>query len=142
MFTMKKYLPYIVIFLTTIFLFAPIFINPDILLNRGNDLTEFFWPIFLNTKKSILIYYQLPFWNNVFFGGTPLLPDPQSFLFYIPNIIFLVLPMNVGFIVSFILHIFLAGVGMYLLTNKTLKFSSTASLFSAIIYILDIQSPL
>lgn len=134
---MKKYFPYTIILLSTLLLFAPVLINPDILLNRGNDLKEFFWPVFLFIKKSILTHHQLPFWNNVFFGGTPLLSDPQSFLFYLPNIIFLFLPMNVGFIMSFMLHTFFAGVGMYILVRKGLKLTIIPSLFASVVYVLS-----
>ncbi|PJA42828.1 hypothetical protein CO176_01325, partial [Candidatus Woesebacteria bacterium CG_4_9_14_3_um_filter_39_10] len=113
----NKYFPFLVIFLTVLFFYLPIFLKPNILLERENDLQGFFWPIIYFVKNQILTNHELPLWNNVFFGGTPLLPDPQSPLFYFPNIIFLILPIGIGFIASFFLHSVLAGVGMYI-TSK------------------------
>lgn len=133
----KKILPYLIIILAVFIFYLPIFLKPNILLNRGNDLQEFFWPIIYFVKNQIITNHQLPFWNNVFFGGTPLLPDPQSPLFYLPNIIFLILPVGIGFITSFFLHSVLAGIGMYFASKDGFKFSKTASFFAAIIYIVS-----
>lgn len=103
---------------------------------RGNDLTNFFWPILYFVKNSILTYHQIPLWNNLFFSGTPLLPDPQAPIFYIPNIVFLIFKnIDTGFLVSIYFHIFAAGIGMYLLALKGFKFSKKVSLFCALIYI-------
>lgn len=109
------------------------------LLSRGNDLQEQFWPIFYFVKQQILENGTLPLWNNLFFSGTPLLPDPQSPLFYPPNTIFLLLPLGIGFIVSFLLHIILGGVGAYFAAKNGFGFSKSASLFSAALYIVSPQ---
>lgn len=130
----NKYFPFFAIFLAVLFFYLPIFLKPNILLNRGNDLQEFFWPIIHFVKNQIITNRQLPFWNNVFFGGTPLLPDPQSPLFYLPNVIFLIFPIGIGFIASFFLHSIIAGVGTYFASKNGFKFSKTASIFAAIIY--------
>jgi len=130
----NKYFPFLVIFLTVLFFYLPIFLKPNILLERENDLQGFFWPIIYFVKNQILTNHELPLWNNVFFGGTPLLPDPQSPLFYFPNIIFLILPIGIGFIASFFLHSVLAGVGMYITSKDGFGLSKTASIFAAVIY--------
>src|SRR5258708_1204779 len=133
---MKKYLPIFLVFIFTVIFYLPIFINPGIQVNRGNDLTEFFWPIFYFVRESISKYHQLPFWNNLFFSGTPLLPDPQSPIFYFPNIIFLFFRnIDTGFIVSIFSHIFLAGLGMHFLARNGFKFSIKTSLFCSFVYI-------
>jgi len=130
----NKYFPFFIIFLAASIFYLPIFLKPNILLERENDLQGFFWPIIYFVKNQILTNHQLPFWNNVFFGGTPLLPDPQSPLFYIPNIIFLILPIGIGFITSFFLHSLFGGIGTYLASKDGFGFSKTASIFAAIIY--------
>ena len=125
----------ILILITSLF-YLPILLNPAILVARGNDLTEFFWPIFDFTKHTLITFHQLPFWNNLFFSGTPLLPDPQAPIFYLPNIIFLFFTsMDSGFVVSVFLHILASGVGMYLLSKHGFKFSKTVSLFCSFVYI-------
>ncbi len=99
-------------------------------------MTQFFWPIFYFVRKTIFIYHQLPFWNNLFFSGTPLLPDPQSPIFYLPNLIFLFFKNNdTGFVISIFLHILTSGIGMYLLGKYGFKFSTKPSLFCSFIYI-------
>ena len=131
----NKYFPFFIIFIATLIFYLPIFINPKLFLNRNNDLQEFFWPLIYFVKNQIITNHQLPFWNNVFFGGTPLLPDPQSPLFYIPNVIFLILPIGAGFIVSSLFHSILAGIGTYFASKDGFGLSKTASIFAAIIYI-------
>lgn len=110
----------------------------NILTNRGNDLTDFFFPIFYFVRENILKYHQIPLWNNLFFSGTPLLPDPQSPIFYLPNIIFLIIGnIKVGFVISIILHILASGIGMYLLSRNGFKFSKKTSLFCSLLYISE-----
>ena len=77
--------------LITTLVYLPILVNPELLLERGNDLQEQFWPVFYFVKQHLLEGGSLPLWINLFFSGMPLLPDPQAPLFYLPNIIFLFL---------------------------------------------------
>ena len=133
----NKYFPFFIIFLAALIFYLPIFLKPNILLERENDLQGFFWPIIYFVKNQILTNHQLPFWNNVFFGGTPLLPDPQSPLFYIPNVIFLFLPIGIGFITSIFLHLVFGGIGIYFASKNGFGLSKAASIFAAIIYIIS-----
>jgi len=121
--------------LITTLVYLPILVNPGLLLERGNDLQEQFWPVFYFVKQHLLEGGSLPLWINLFFSGMPLLPDPQAPLFYLPNIIFLFLPIGTAFIVSFFLHTLLGGVGTYLCAREGLKYSKTASLFTASLYL-------
>lgn len=124
----------LLIFLSTLLVYTPILKTPALLLNRGNDLEEFFWPIIYFVKQQILENHQFPLWNNLFLSGMPLLPDPQSPLFYPPNLIFLFLPIDVAFIFLFILHAAIGGIGMFIL-SKNLGLKLTTSLFAVILYI-------
>lgn len=125
------------LFLVSLFSSLPFLINPRLVLNRNNDLENFFWPIFFYTKQRFLENGEIPLWNNLFFSGMPLISDPQSQIFYPPNIIFYLLPINFAFIVSIIFHILLGGIGILILTKKVFKFSSIASLFTASAYIMS-----
>lgn len=132
----KKFFPIFIILIFTTIFYLPIFIHPSILTSRGNDLTEFFWPIFYFVRERLFNNHQLPFWNNLFFSGTPLLPDPQSPIFYLPNIILLFFNnIDLGLVISIFIHIFLAGLGMFYLSNKGFKFSMKISLFCSFLYI-------
>jgi hypothetical protein len=133
---MKKFLGFFLpILAVTIIVYLPILFNPSIVVHQGNDLDGCFWSMFYLVKQQILENHAIPLWNNLILSGTPLLPDPQSPLFYLPNAIFLILPIDTAFIVSFFLHTLISGIGMYLLSNKGLKFSRSASLFCSFVYL-------
>lgn len=117
--------------------YLPVLIHPAIFLDRGNDLTEFFWPIYYFVKEQILINHQIPLWNNLILSGTPLLPDPQAPFFYIPNFIFLVLPIGIGFIVSSFFHTLFGGIGAYLASLKGFNFKKSTNIIAGIIYVLS-----
>ena len=132
------YLPVIVpLFCFTFFLYWPVIRQPEILLGRHNDLEEQFWPMVDFTKNSLLKFKELPLWNNQILSGTPLLPDPQAPMHYLPNFIFLVMQINHAYLVSFFLHTFLAGVFFYLLLRQGFQINRQASLSAAILYLLS-----
>lgn len=108
----------------------------DFILNRGNDLSEFFWPILYWTKEQILKNHQIPLWNNLHLAGTPLVSDPQAPIFYPLNVFALIMPIDAFFILSFVLHIALAAVGMYFCSKNAFKFSKRTSVILALLWAL------
>ena len=125
-----------IILAATLLFYLPILIKPAILLNRGNDLEEYYWPIAHYTKIHVSQDKVLPYWNNMFFSGTPLLPDPQSMLFYPFNFILILLPTDYAFVFWLVLHTFIGGFGAYSTSRKGFGFSKPASLFCALVYIV------
>jgi len=137
---MKKIWPYLILLgLTAIFL-SPILIDSRLFLARDNDLNEFFWPIYYYVKNQMISYHTFPLWNNIFLSGTPLLPDPQSPLFYLPNVLFLILPIGACFILSSFSHIFAGVIGAFLL-GRELKLKTIPSLIFASLYLLTSRLP-
>src|SRR3989344_69034 len=128
---------FLIILGITIFFYLPIILHPEILVARDNDLQQQFWPFFYYIKQNFWQFHELPFWNNLIFAGIPLLPDPQFSLFYPPNFIFLLLPTNIAFIIYFIFHTFLGGLGVYFMSRKFFNFSNFVSIFSTTIYIFS-----
>lgn len=122
--------------LATVLVYLPIVLHPTLVLNRNNDLEEFFWPIVYSVKQQILYNHQFPLWNNLFLSGMPLVSDPQSPLFYPPNIVFLLFPIDSAFILLFILHAIIGGVGMFWLV-RYLGLKQLTSFFAAILYIIS-----
>lgn len=57
---------------------------------------------------------RLPLWDASLFSGYPFLSNPQVALFYPPTWLALILPVNLGISWYLVLHIWLAGMGMYL----------------------------
>lgn len=127
--------PLYFIILFVAFYLLPIFLNQKLLLGRSNDLTEFFLPLLQYTKNNLLNFHLLPLWNTMYLSGTPLLGNPQSPYFYLPNIIFLILPIEAGFIISIFGHLVFAGSGFYLLSRKIFKFDLKISLICSILFL-------
>ena len=125
------------ILIAVIFVFLPFFARPDLLLARNNDLTEFFWPIFYYIKQNILINHTIPATNEMWFAGTPLLPDPQNPIWYLPNVIFLMLPIGTAIMVSIFIHSIFGAIGMYLVSKKVFGFKRNISLLISSIFILS-----
>ncbi len=132
---MKSKKPFLILILITTIFLSPIILNPSLFVSRENDLQEFFWPLIYFIKKNILAGYGIPLWNNLFLAGTPLLPDPQNPSFYLPNLVFLILPIDTGLVVSLFFHILLAATGTHLVSKYIFKFSERTSLLVATLYI-------
>lgn len=133
---MRRILRFWPVVVVTLLLYLPLISNPALFLDRGNDLQEFFWPALYFVKEQILQNHALPLWNPMYLSGYPLIADPQSPLFYLPNIIIWLLPINTGIILSIILHTVAAAGLFYLLSNKAFSLDHKSSLFASLIYIL------
>lgn len=130
-----QFFPYLIILFSTFFYYLPILLNPKILLARGNDLEEVFWPIFYFIKQQIVQTNTIPFWNNMFLSGTPLLPDPQFSLSYPLNIIFILFSIDQSFIIYVMLHSFIGSVGIYLICKSFFKYDDKLNVFAALLYL-------
>lgn len=133
---MKKKTILLVLLCATTIALLPVLLDSKIILNRNNDLQEFFWPILLYEKNQLLESHTFPLWNTLFLSGTPLLPNPQSMLFYFPNLVFLLLPIGTAFIASTFAYAFAGSLGMYLFSRE-LKISSKGSLAAGIFYLFS-----
>lgn len=126
-------------FLVTLLALLPFLLKKEILLDRNNDLTEFFWPLFYYIKQSILETHKIPFTNDVFFAGTPLISDPQNPLWYPFNILFLFLKIDTAIIFLISFHIFLASLGANIMSRKVFKFSIKTSFIITFLYVFSSQ---
>lgn len=108
----------------------------NIILNRGNDLTEFFWPILYYIKNQIIQGNNVPLWNTMFFSGTPLLPDPQNLFIYPLNFIFLFFSIDNGILLSILIHMIIAFMGMYYLL-KINNITKKTAIIIALLYALS-----
>jgi hypothetical protein len=78
----------------------------------GNDLINMFLP-WLRFAVSSLQQGQLPLWNPYFFSGLPFVANPQPALFYPPTWLALLMPVTRALGLIVVLHLWLAGAGMY-----------------------------
>ncbi|HDQ74055.1 MAG TPA: hypothetical protein ENN19_18455 [Chloroflexi bacterium] len=79
----------------------------------GKDLVNMFYH-WLNFAVSSVKQGQLPLWNPHLFSGIPFVANPQPALFYPPTWLAFFMPVSqaLGWII--VLHVWLAGVGVYL----------------------------
>lgn len=133
---MKRIVRFWPLILAPLLLYTPLFVNPSLFLNRGNDLQEFFWPAMYFVKNQIIQNHTLPLWNPMYLSGYPLIADPQAPLFYLPNIIILILPIDTGIILSILLHTIFASIFFYILASKGFSLDHRSSVFASLIYIL------
>jgi len=80
----------------------------DFLFYRGNDMTTQFLPDARYFKESILAK-KFPVWNPWIMAGMPYFLDPQNFLWYPPNYLLLLMPLELGFLILLIGHLIFAG---------------------------------
>lgn len=76
---------------------------------------------------------KIPLWNPYTFGGFPYLASLRCHIFYLPNLIFLLLPTHLGMNFNYLVQIFLSGIFMYGL-GKTLCLDNYCSLVSALAF--------
>ncbi|MBO36472.1 MAG: hypothetical protein CL612_01415 [Anaerolineaceae bacterium] len=112
-----------IVLLTTIIFFWPVLVGGDWHIPYGGgDLESFLWPTYRFAAQS-LHTGALPLWNPYLHSGSPYAADNQSGLFYLPNLILAILP-NISYRIMewlVVLHVFIAGVGMYFAANHHYK---------------------
>nr|BAL57568.1 hypothetical conserved protein [uncultured Chloroflexota bacterium] len=94
-----------------------------------------FWP-WRHLAKTIALSGQWPLWNPLSGNGTPLLANLQTAFLYPPNLLLLFLPVEHGLTLSVVLHLILAGLGMYVYARH-LELSPFAATLSALAYMLS-----
>ena len=78
----------------------------------GNDLANMFLP-WLRFAVSSIRQGQFPLWNPYLFSGQPFVANPQPALFYPPTWPALLMPVTRALGLIIVLHLWLAGAGMY-----------------------------
>jgi hypothetical protein len=102
----------------------------------GSDFILQFYP----WKKFVLDHIQsqgsLPFWNPYLFSGSPLISNIQVSLFYPLGFLYYLLPPDVAYGYSTVLHFVLGSFFMYLFM-RSLEFQRTACFFSAMVFMFN-----
>lgn len=91
----------------------------------GDDIHRayYFFREFFNHWISRGVF---PWWNPSIFGGQPYIADPVVNIWYPPNWLYFVLPLNLVYSWHIALHILWAMVGMYLLARNSKQFDTAA----------------
>src|SRR5438876_10568924 len=96
------------------------------------DILNFHYPL----HKVLIQAYarrEFPLWNPYVALGQPMLANPNYLAFYPTNLLHLFLPFDYAFKLHFILHLILAGLGLYFLQRR-LGIVSLAALGGAVVY--------
>lgn len=93
-----------------------LFTTPDRIL-AGYDITHYYF-FMKSYLKYALLHGFIPWWNPYTFSGMPFVENPQnSSILYLPNLLFVFLPLTTAFTWYLFLHILLAMIGMYMLVR-------------------------
>jgi hypothetical protein len=98
-----------------------------------SDISITHYPNAVFLRDSILDYGQIPLWSPTILSGYPFAANPLSGLWYPPGWLALLVPLPLGFNIVVVLHLLLAGLGMYLLIRQ-LGRSHEAALLGAIAF--------
>jgi hypothetical protein len=131
----KPELPFIgILLIMTFIIFRKVILNPGkMIYSPESDTVMQFYPWHLISARA-LENGHLPYWNPITLGGEPLLANIQLGSFYPPNLIlFAILPTHMVFGFSFMLHMFFAGVSVYLIARR-MKLDSHCALLSSVIF--------
>ena len=82
----------------------------------GHDMRGYYYPYYELVRETVRSG-RLPFWEPTLFNGYPFMAQPQQNTFYFPLWPGFILPMNVGISLYMLFHIWLAGMGMFLLVR-------------------------
>ena len=78
----------------------------------------------------------LPYWNPYLNYGQPVLANPNLLFFYPFTLLIILLPINVAFILHFVVHFGLAGIGVYLLA-RAWKQTYRGAFFAAFVFMFS-----
>ena len=126
----------LLLLLTTIF-FWKVILHPDQIISYSthNDLISYVYP-FYYFADTMLKTGNLPFWNPYTFCGNPFIANPQIAMFYPLNNLLFIIPTYLAFGYSYLLHIFLGGLYMYIFTRH-IKLDKVSSFLSSIIFMFS-----
>lgn len=113
--------------------FYPAIDGSNLLTER--DLSVFFIPPRMLWTETLL-RGEFPLWNPYFYSGHPLLATLQPGIFYPLNLLFFILPFDLAFNWSIIVHFALAGGFTYMLLRE-LNASKTGAAAGALTFMLS-----
>ncbi|MDP1722122.1 MAG: YfhO family protein [Candidatus Gottesmanbacteria bacterium] len=109
---MKKFFPFLAYAILVLVVFWGVLWPPEGKILFGPDIWRYhYWQRqFLGESLKL---GTIPWWNPYIFGGQPYLEHPQIPFWYLPNILFVLLPTNAAISWYIALHLFIAMSGMY-----------------------------
>ncbi|MFC2015645.1 YfhO family protein [Chloroflexota bacterium] len=124
----------LVLALTAVLVFRDSLFDPQSIV-FGHDVLQqhymFEWFV-----REALRAGQLPLWNPYIFSGSPALSHPLYLVFYPPQMLLRLLPLNQAWSWAVALHVFLGGIGMFALCRRR-RMERWISLTCGLVYMLN-----
>lgn len=125
--------PLLIIGLVLVFFAKMAFTN--LILARG-DTFLYFYP-YWQMASDALRAGHIPFWNDHIFMGVPFVANSQAGFFYPLNWpVWLLLDVPYAVSASILVHVMIAGLGVYLLGRRAVRLSPVAALLAAMLFSL------
>ncbi len=102
-----------------------------------SDLAVTHWPNAHLARQVLWEQHRFPLWRPTIMSGTPFAANPLAGLYYPPNWLLLFipwLPLEVGFNLSALAHLWLAGAAMYALMRRGFGAGVCGALVAALAY--------
>ncbi|MBI2887610.1 MAG: YfhO family protein [Chloroflexi bacterium] len=99
------------------------------------DLFTYFYPNW-HYRAEVIQQGRLPLWNPYIFAGVPFLANLQTGVLYPPNLLFLGPQAPAAVALSYLLHLWLAAAGMYLLLRVAMGVGAAAALLGGLVFAL------
>ncbi|RJR40746.1 MAG: hypothetical protein C4576_19445 [Desulfobacteraceae bacterium] len=125
-----------VLFLPSILLllFGKLFLSGAAL--YGSDFHSQFYPMKDFIRDHLLAQGSLPFWNSFLFSGTPMVSNIQASMFYPPGILYYLLPTELAYGYSTVLHCLSGSLFMFAFM-RTIGVTRAGSVFGAVVFSLN-----
>ncbi|MDJ0754507.1 MAG: hypothetical protein QNJ45_13370 [Ardenticatenaceae bacterium] len=112
--------PALIFFLLSVLYFGPALFPAEGWALGGYDMRGLFYPWLEQVRLSITAG-QMPWWDTSRFSGYPFLSNPQVAIFYPPTWLAVLWPTNSGISFYYLLHVWLAGWGMFSLADEWIR---------------------
>ena len=129
------------LFVLALILLWPAALNPEWWIwspgAEHSDLAVTHWPNAHFTRRTLWEEGHFPLWRPTIMNGAPFAANPLAGLYYPPNWLFLflpLLPLEVGFNLSAVFHLWLAGAAMYALMRRGFGAGVWGALTAAVVY--------
>ncbi|MCA9980176.1 MAG: hypothetical protein KDD89_05070 [Anaerolineales bacterium] len=110
--TRTQFLPPLLLFIAAALFLLPGLLPPEGHAIGAHDMRGLFYP-WLELVRSSLLHGRVPFWDDALFAGYPFLANPQVAFFYPLTWLAILPPLNIGISLYLLVHLWLAGLGMY-----------------------------
>jgi hypothetical protein len=124
----------ILLFLSTMLLFGKVVFSGDTL--YGSDFVFQFYPWKKFIYEQVWANGSLPFWNPYLLSGSPFITNIQASMFYPLGFLYYLVPPDIAYVYSTLLHVVL-GLGFMYLFMRSLAVHPAGCFFSALVFMFN-----